>query len=184
VEIAFRLAQPLIGFAVRVDRAIDRVGRAAAWLVLPLVLLLFLQVPLRQLPVGRWATMSNDIGQLIHAVAFMTACAYALRWDRHARVDVLFRSLSSRAKAWIELIGSLVFALPWLAMLAVYSAPIVISSWRDREVFVDSWAPGYFILKSMLLVFALAMGIQTLAHAARALARLVAPGHESADGDA
>jgi TRAP-type mannitol/chloroaromatic compound transport system permease small subunit len=119
--------------------------------------------------------MSNDIGQLIHAVFFMTAAAYALRWDQHARVDVMYRSASPRAKAWVNLLGSLAFALPWLAMLAIYSAPIVVSSWRDLEVFVDSWAPGYFILKSMLLVFALLMAAQSLAHAARALASLIEP---------
>jgi TRAP-type mannitol/chloroaromatic compound transport system permease small subunit len=141
----------------------------------PVILLLFLQVPLRLLPVGRWSTMSNDIGQLFHAVLFMTASAYALRWDQHARVDVFFRALPSRTKAWINLAGSLAFALPWLAVLGVYSTPIVISSWLEQEVFVDSWAPGYFILKSMLLVFALTMGLATLAQAARALVTLIRP---------
>ncbi len=167
--------RPLLAFAAVVDRINDRIGRGVSWLTLLVVLLLFCQVPLRLLPSGSYSTMSNDIGQLIHASVFMVGTAYAFRWDQHARVDIFYRQMARRRQAWVNLVGNLGFALPWLAVLGFYSTPIVVNSWQHLEVFVDSWAPGYFLLKSMLLVFAALMGLQALANAARALDALVEP---------
>ena len=169
-------ALPLLGFAALVDRINDGVGRAVSWLSLLVILLLFAQVPLRQLSSGSYSTMSNDLGQLIHAVVFMVGTAYALRWDQHARVDIFYRQMTRRRRAWINLIGNLLFALPWLAVIGFYSLPIVGNSWAHLEVFVDSWAPGYFLLKSMLIAMPVLMGLQALANAGRALAELIAGG--------
>jgi TRAP-type mannitol/chloroaromatic compound transport system permease small subunit len=131
------------------------------------VALLALQVPLRRLPTGMLSASSNDVGQLIHATVFMVGCAYALRWDAHARVDVFYRGMSEKRRAWVDLIGNLFFALPWLGLVGWYSIPIVVNAWRDLEIFPDSRVPAYFLLKTMLLVFALLIGLQVLAHTAR-----------------
>jgi len=47
-------------FGLALSAGLDRVTRAAAWLVLPLALLLFAQWPLRDL-VGAWSRQANDI---------------------------------------------------------------------------------------------------------------------------
>ena len=118
------------------------------------------------------STSSNDVGQLIHATVFMVGCAYALRWDAHARVDVFYRGMSERRRAWVNLIGNLFFALPWLSLLGWYSTPIVVNAWRDLEAFPDSRVPAYFLLKSLLLVFSVLLGLQVLANTARLILRL------------
>jgi TRAP-type mannitol/chloroaromatic compound transport system permease small subunit len=177
-----RLVQPLVRFATIVDALNDGIGRAVAWLMLVVIALLFLQVPLRQLPTGNYAVTSNDIGQLVHAVVFMIGTAYALRWDQHARVDIVYRQMTRRRKAWVNLLGSLLLALPWLWVIGFYSWPIVVNSWAEREVFVDSWAPGYFLLKSMLIAMPALMGLQALAISARALTEIITAEPEAADG--
>lgn len=169
----------LRALAGRIDAANDAIGRAVAWLLLLQVALLAIQVPLRLSPSGTYSTMANDIGQLTHATVFMVGIAYAMRWDQHARVDIVYRGLSARRQAWVNLLGHLLFTLPWLAVLALYSAPVVANSWADLEVFVDSWAPGYFLLKSMLLVLALLLGLQALAAISRALSVLLETAPES-----
>ena len=115
---------------------------------------------------------SNDIGQLVHATVFMVGCAYALRWDAHARVDVFYRGMSETRRAWVNLIGNLVLALPWLGLVGWYSTPIVVNSWRDLEAFPDSRVPAYFLLKTMLLVFSTLIALQVLANSARMIALL------------
>lgn len=163
---------PLLVFAAMVDRASDLIGRTVAWLTLGTVALLALQVPLRLLPSGMYSVTSNDVGQLMHATVFMVGCAYALRWDEHARVDVFYRGMSETRRAWVNLIGNLVFALPWLILVGWYSMPIVANSWRDLEVFPDSRLPAYFLLKTMLMVFSFLVALQVLANTARLLALL------------
>jgi hypothetical protein len=48
-------------------------------------------------------------------------------------VDVLYGKLGDRGKAWIDILGTLVFLFPWLVILAFTSAPFVLSSWSVRE---------------------------------------------------
>ena len=148
------------------------IGRTVAWFTLSTVALLAAQVPLRQLPSGMLSTSFNDIGQLVHATIFMVGCAYALRWDAHARVDVLYRGMSERRRAWVNLVGNLLFALPWLCLVGWYSMPIVINAWRDLEIFPDSHVPAFFLLKTLLLVFSVLLGFQVLANTARLIVRL------------
>lgn len=102
----------------------------------------------------------------------MVGCAYALRWDAHARVDVFYRGMSEKRRAWVNLIGNLFFALPWVALLGWYSTPIVVNSWRDFEIFPDSHVPAFFLLKTMLLIFSVLVGLQALANTARLVAQL------------
>jgi TRAP-type mannitol/chloroaromatic compound transport system permease small subunit len=163
---------PLRAFADAVYWANDVIGRTVAWLTLGTVALLAAQVPLRQLPSGMLSTSFNDIGQLVHATVFMVGCAYALRWDAHARVDVFYRGMSERWRAWVNLIGNLLFALPWLGLVGWYSMPIVINAWRDLEIFPDSHVPAFFLLKTLLLVFSVLLGLQVLATTARLIVRL------------
>ena len=48
----------------------------------------------------------------LHGSVFMLGLGYTLQHNAHVRVDVLAQRLSSRARAWIDLLGHLVFLLP------------------------------------------------------------------------
>ena len=118
------------------------------------------------------STSFNDVGQLLHATVFMVGCAYALRWDAHARVDVFYRGMPERWRDSVNVIGNLLFALPWLGLVGWYSMPIVINAWRDLEIFPDSHVPAFFLLKTLLLVFSVLLGLQVLANTAGLIVRL------------
>ena len=160
-------------FADGIDGLNDRIGRTAAWLTLPVIALLFLQVPLREY-VHYGHIAANDIGQIIHATLFMTGASYAMRWDGHVRVDIFYQRMSARSRAWVDLLGTLLFAMPWIAILGWYSLPITIRSWRVYEQFAETYTPGYFLLKTQLLVFVVLVGLQAFATVARAVVRLAA----------
>jgi len=151
-----------------IDGLNDRIGRAAAWLVLPVIWALFLQIPMRQF-VGFGHREVNDIGQLLHAALFMTAIAYALRWDSHVRVDIFYRAMSERHRALVDLVGTVALLWPWLGLLGWYSWPVVLSSWRDQETFLDAGTPGYFLMKALLLVLAALLGLQSFAKVANSV---------------
>jgi TRAP-type mannitol/chloroaromatic compound transport system permease small subunit len=154
---------------------VDGVGRVASWLVLGVVALLFLQIPMREFAHFGHREV-NDAGQVLHAIVFMVGAGYAMRWNGHVRVDIFYNRLSPRGKALIDLIGTIAFLLPWLIMVAWYSLPIVANSWRELEEFADTRTPGYFILKTQLIVFATLVAIQGLANIIRDVRTLSAPG--------
>ena len=165
------MAHALERIADRLESAVDRVGRAVAWLVLAVVFFLFLQNPLREY-LGRGQFFANDMGQLAHAAVFMIGVAYAWRWDRQVRVDLLYRRMGPRARAVVNLLGTVFLFLPWLALVAWDAVPSVISSVRLVERFPESNSPGYFVMKSLLLVFVATMAVQALAVIARSIATL------------
>lgn len=151
-----------------VDRINDAVGRWTAWLLLPVILLLFLQIPLREV-VGKGNLLANDMGQLAHATVFIIGAAYTLRWDAHVRVDLLYGRFGARRRAWVNLVGAVVFMLPWLAWVGWWSVPIARRSWMALELFPETWNPGYFHFRTLLLALCLLVGLQALAMAGRAI---------------
>jgi TRAP-type mannitol/chloroaromatic compound transport system permease small subunit len=155
-----------------IDGFIDTVGRIASWLILGVVATLFLQIPMREF-VRYGHREVNDIGQVIHATVFMIGVAYAMRWDAHVRVDIFRQHMGPRVRAAIDLLGTLLFLAPWLAIVTWSSIPIVLNSWAQREQFADTFTPGYFLLKTQLLSFCLLVSLQALANVLRSLVTLL-----------
>jgi TRAP-type mannitol/chloroaromatic compound transport system permease small subunit len=153
---------------------VDVAGRCASWLCLPVILLLFLQLPLRDIVHGGNNT-DNDFGQIIFANFFMVGIPFAMRHDAHVRVDILHQHFSKRAQAIIELAGTMLFTLPWLALLAWYSLPIVLNSLSQTEKFAETFTPGYFILKLGLFFFVVLVALQAIANIIRAGLAVAAP---------
>jgi TRAP-type mannitol/chloroaromatic compound transport system permease small subunit len=97
-------------------------------------------------------------------------------------VDVLYGQLSDRRKAWVDILGTLVFLFPWLAVMAVTSAPFVLSSWSIREgSSTADGIPAVYLLKSLLWVFCIVLFLQGLALVARR--GLFLAGHPLGDND-
>jgi TRAP-type mannitol/chloroaromatic compound transport system permease small subunit len=153
---------------------VDLAGRCASWLCLPVIMLLFLQLPLRDI-VQAGNNTDNDFGQIIFANFFMVGIPFAMRHDAHVRVDILHQHFSKRARAIIELAGTVLFTLPWLALLAWYSLPIVLNSLAQTEKFAETYTPGYFILKLGLFFFVVLAGLQAIANVIHAGLALAAP---------
>lgn len=159
--------------SVRIDALTDLLGRWTAWLVGVVILLLFGQWPLREV-FGGGHIMANDFGQIMHAAVFMFGLSYALRWDRHVRMDVFYRRWSARVQAMVDLSGSLLFVLPWCALMVWYGAPLMLRSAMVAEKFPDTWSPGYFIFKALPIVCFTLLGLQAIALALRSMATLAA----------
>lgn len=101
----------------------------------------------------------------MHAVVFMLGAAYTLRDEEHVRVDVFYRNMSPRRRAWVDLIGVAIFLLPLCVFLAWNSLDFVAQSWRIREMSRESGGLPYpFVpmLKSVLLLMPLAVAMQGL----------------------
>lgn len=157
------------------EAVVDRIGRLFAWLVLAVVFLLFVQNPLR-VYVGHGQFFANDMGQLSHAAVFMVGAAYAWRWDRQVRMDLFYRGMSARGKALVNLLGTVFLLLPWLVIVAWGAVPSVIESIKLMEQFPESLSPGFFVFKSIILVFIATMLMQAAAVIARAVVVIRDPG--------
>ncbi|MGA8613694.1 MAG: TRAP transporter small permease subunit [Xanthobacteraceae bacterium] len=158
-----------------IDRVTAAIGRAAAWCCLYVVLVEFAVVCMRYL-LGIGSIKLQESVIYAHAGLFMLAAAWTLQTDGHVRVDVFYAQAKPRTRALIDLIGALVFLLPFAAVLAALSVPYVARSWAILEGSREaSGLPLVYLLKTLIPLFALLMGLQGVAQAIRAALLLSGP---------
>jgi TRAP-type mannitol/chloroaromatic compound transport system permease small subunit len=129
-------------------------GTIVAWLTVPMVIGTFVIVVLRYVFDLGWIWMQESIVWM-HAVVFMLAAAYALKRDEHVRVDIFYRRMSPRGKAWVNFAGTLVFLLPMSIFLIASSWEYVAVSWSIHEGSREAGGlpyPFVPVLKSMIPV--------------------------------
>ena len=85
----------------KIDLLNHRVGEAALWLVLAMIVFQFLIVLLSKVFGISFTPLDESIWYL-NGLIFMLGAAYTLLHDRHVRVDIIYRTASSRYKAWID----------------------------------------------------------------------------------
>lgn len=154
-------------FVRGVDALNDWIGRSVAWLTAGCVLTCFAVVVLRY-GFNLGFPWLQELYVWQHAVVFMAGAGYTLLHRGHVNVDVMYGRLGPRGQAWIDILGTLVFLFPWLAVLAWTSAPFVLESWRIREASATAdGMPGLYLLKSMLWVMCGLLFLQGLALLAR-----------------
>src|SRR5215475_3486267 len=123
----------LIGGLDRLVAAILDVGQ---WLLLPVVALLFLQWPLRDV-VQHYSREANDLGQWLFALYVAMAFTAATRAHTHLAADALARHYPERTRARIWRLGVLFGLVPWALFVMIAGAKIVIPSLLVREAFAD-----------------------------------------------
>lgn len=163
--------------AVRAISALNRiVGLTLAWLSLAVVLVCFTVVVLRYSFHNSYVWM-QDLYVWLSGAMFTGVAGYALLRDDHVRVDILYRPWSPRGKAIADLIGVVVFLLPFVIVVASFGWTYIARSWRLFEGSANvGGMPGLFILKSFILVFCGLVGLQGIAWACRSI--LVLAGRE------
>ena len=137
------------------------IGRTVSWLTLLMVLLTFGIVILRYGMNQGWIWLQESVTYL-HALVFMTAAAWAFQTDDHVRVDIFYRDRSPRHKAWENLLGTLVFLVPFSIFLIVIGWDYVAASWVTKEGSREAGGlPLVYLLKSLILVMPALLLIQS-----------------------
>ena len=137
----------------RLDRLIGFIISIGRWLALPVVLLLFLQWPLRDL-FGGYSREANDLGQWIFALYVAMSFTAATRARTHLAADALAQTYSKRTRARIWRLGVAVALVPWALFVLIAGKNVVVPSLAGLERFPDTTNPGYFLIKLALWVLA------------------------------
>ena len=140
-------------FLQRLDRLIGYTVAVAQWLALPLIVLLFLQWPLRDI-VRVYSREANDLGQIIFALFVAVSVTAATRAGTHLAADTLAQRYSARTRHRLKQLGAALGLLPWALFVLFASKGIVLSSVLGLESFQDTNNPGYFIIKAALWLMA------------------------------
>lgn len=67
------------------------------------------------------------------SVMFLMGLGYTLRENGHVRVDVLYDNFPRKAQAWINILGGLIFALPFSFLLLEFTWEFFYESFENME---------------------------------------------------
>jgi TRAP-type mannitol/chloroaromatic compound transport system permease small subunit len=166
----------LLKLAHFIDRLSEWSGRILYWLSLLMVLIGVYNASVRYIGAFIGRNLSSNFyleaQWYLFGAMFLLGAAYGLRYNVHVRVDVLHSRWSERTRAWVELAGTLLFLLPFCAIVLWLSLDWVALSWQVRE---SSPNPGGLLrypIKFVIPVAFVLLGLQGLAQAIKAVAVL------------
>ncbi len=152
-----RLSRALGGFA-------DLVGRLASWLFLPLMVVITYDITQRK--VLTWypdfqssglydflpSTKLQEAEWHIHAVLFLLCLGFTYVRNGHVRVELVRERLTPRTRAWIEVLGCLLFLLPYCVMVVYFGYKQFLFSYSMNEASsATTGLPWRWIIKGCLV---------------------------------
>lgn len=158
----------------RIDRISIATGHVASWLTLLMVVVVFVIVVMRYL-FDSGMIWLQEMLIWMHAVVFMLGAAYTLQQEEHVRVDIFYRNMSRRRRAFVNLAGVALFVFPMCAFFVWAGWDYVGGSWSIREVSRNAGGlpyPFVPLLKTILIVMPLAVALQATSLLLRSIADL------------
>src|SRR6187455_820494 len=111
----------LLKLAETMRRALEVVALASGWLLVIMACVTTFDVVARKLGMQLPYTKLQELEWHFHAAIFSLWMGYCYTINAHPRVDSFTEHLNYRTRAWMELVGCLVLALPYVALVAYFS---------------------------------------------------------------
>jgi len=144
----------LLRLARRIDALNRAIGKLAGWLALAMVLTGAFNAVARYFDRAVGGGLSSnayiEVQWYLFSLVFLLGAPHALRAGAHVRVDVLYARLSTRGRAWIDLLGGLLFLVPFCLFALWVSWPAVRDSWAIREGSPDPGGLARYPIKSAI----------------------------------
>ncbi len=153
----------------RIDRFSDWMGRLISWLALAMVFIgafnAIARYYSRYFEVDLSSNAFIELQWYMFSALFLLGVAYTLRHDAHVRVDVAYSRLSPRARAWLNLIGTIIFLFPFSVLMIWVSWPSAWNSWSIKEMSPDPGGLPRYPIKALIpfaFVLLLIQGVSEL----------------------
>ena len=135
-----------------IDGVNEQVGRLVAWVTLGLVVVIFIDVAMRYL-INTSYVFTQELEWHLFAFIFLIGAGYTLLHDGHVRVDIFYQRLGFKGRAWVNLLGVLLFLIPGCSMVMITSWKFMLNSFLILEGSPDPGGiPLRFIVKGFIPV--------------------------------
>src|SRR4051812_47095736 len=152
-----------------VDGISTWVGKAVAWLMIVLMLVVCAEVFKRYILNAPTAWIF-DAQNMLYGSLFMLAGAYTLAQNAHVRGDFIYSSLRPRTQASLDLVLYFVFFIPGIAALIYAGYDYAADSWRIAEHSnVTADGPPVYHFKSVIPIAGALVMLQGLAEILRCI---------------
>lgn len=147
----------LLAFSRGIDRVNAFIGKFVGWLILLAIFVSAINATVRKV----FDTSSNawlELQWYLYGAAFMGAAAYTLQQNEHIRIDILYGMWKRKTQHWIDLIGHVLFLMPFVTLMVLYLIPWVSLSYHSGEISTNAgglilWPAKSFLLIGFVLLF-------------------------------
>lgn len=119
-----------------IDQFNERIGRVVMWGVL-LATLIASGNALAKHFLGQGSNAWLEAQWYVFGALFLLGAGYTLKHNGHVRIDIFYQRCTPSTQAWIDLLGGLLFLLPFAGLLAWLSWPLFVESWQLKEMSPD-----------------------------------------------
>lgn len=159
----------------QIDRWFLKVGEFASLFSIVLVFMILLDVVARYL-FSTSAAWLTELEWHVFSIIFLFGTIYTLQYDDHVRVDVWYTKMSVRQQLWVNLIGTLLFLIPWCIVILYTSFHYAHHSWEMNEMSADPGGLAYrYVIKFAITVSFGLLLLYAIFYALKCIARLSNP---------
>ena len=148
--------QRLLAASRVIDRFQSAVGRTAAWLLVPMMLVIIIDVITRKFGLLNTAqeflmnsgmtgsadfvdtyltsTKFQELEWHLHAALFLLCLGFGYVKDSHVRIEIIREKFDVRTKSWLEVTGIVIFNVPYTYLLFRYGLSYASPSFELNEV--------------------------------------------------
>lgn len=149
-----------------IDGINDRIGAVIRWLALGMVLIGAISAVVRYFARSQqWTlnlTPTTEAQWYLFSIIFLLGAAYGLNHDVHVRVDVMYERLSVKTQAIIDMLGTILFLIPFSVLMLYVSYPAVRNSISIREMSPDPGGLPRYPIKALIIVSFIMLVLQAL----------------------
>jgi TRAP-type mannitol/chloroaromatic compound transport system permease small subunit len=152
-----------------IDKFTDTTGTWVAWLNLPLVLAVSIEVFARYL-FNAPTVWSFDVTYMLYATIFMLGSAFALHKGAHIRTDFFYERWSVQTKGWVDSVSYVLLFFPALIVFFWVSASEAWYAYSISETSEQTpWRPILWPFKSVVPLAALLLLVQGVSETIKSL---------------
>lgn len=146
----------LLAVSETLDRIIAGIGKLAAWLLVPLVAIIVVDVVTRKFQLLTLlreslersgaieaaqlvetyltSTKFQEMEWHLHAALFLLCLGFGYVRNSHVRIELVRERFSLRTRAWLEFVGCIIFLLPYAALVLYFGIDFAERSFQMNEV--------------------------------------------------
>jgi tripartite ATP-independent transporter DctM subunit len=154
------------------DRISKYAGSIAAFLVVLLSLLVAYDAAMRYL-FSAGSIALQEVEWHLFDVIFLLGLTYALKHDKHVRVDIFFERYSKESRSIVQILSMLFLVIPFSLVFLSDSIDMLMQSYLQHEISSDPGGLTHrYMIKSVLVLSFMLLIIQALSEVLKAFGRL------------
>ena len=156
-----------------INRLNEKVGSLLSWCTTLMVAVVCYDVFTRYL-LKVSSVAVQELEWHLFAILFLLGAASTLKHDRHVRVDIIYMRLSVKQRAWVNLVGTVLFLIPFACIIIWSSGTFVYNSYSFGESSPNPGGlPARYLLKACIPFGFLLLLLQAFSLACSSLITIV-----------